>query len=82
MVIPKKEKAGAMDLVTASTGGDIYVSACGCSRTQIKIDGGDLELLHFFLRESHRRSPISDFHDAATIDGDPGSTSVQAHWGS
>src|SRR5712692_892656 len=81
MVVAKEEEAGAMKLVAAGTSCNIHRPACSCPGAQIEVGGGDLEFLHGFLRKPHRRSAISDFHDAATVHGDAGSASVKAHWG-
>ncbi len=43
MVVPKKEEAGTMELVTAGASCNIHRPACSCSSTQIKVGGGDLK---------------------------------------
>src|ERR1700730_1230826 len=79
MVVPKKEEARTMELVTSGASGDIHSPACSCPGTQIKVGGGYLKFLHCFLRKSHRRSTISDLHDAAAVHGNARRASVLAH---
>ena len=54
------------------------IAPVGDTGREVEIHGRDLELLHHFLREAHRRTGIADRRDAAPIDRDPRSPTAVA----
>ena len=80
VVIAEIEEAGAMELVGSAAGDDIDCAARRDARGEIEIHGGDLELLHHFLREVLRSTAVDGIGNALPIDSNAGSVAKTEGW--